>query len=41
MLDLELARTLMMSGPALPEGPDGAPMLELTGISGEEALSEI
>ncbi|MBP0593854.1 type VI secretion system tip protein VgrG [Paraburkholderia sp. LEh10] len=41
MLDFVKPRTLTMSGPALPEGPGGESMLELKGISGDEALSEI
>ncbi|QCP54370.1 type VI secretion system tip protein VgrG [Trinickia violacea] len=41
MLDFAKPRTLTMSGPALPDGPDGEPMLELKGIIGEEALSEM
>lgn len=41
MLDFTQPRTLTMSGPALPDGPDGLPMLELKGIDGGEALSEL
>ncbi|MEM5343156.1 type VI secretion system Vgr family protein [Paraburkholderia azotifigens] len=41
MLDVTETRTLTISGPALPEGPGGVPMLQLRCIDGGEALSEI
>ncbi len=41
MLDLVKPRTLTMNGPALPTGPFGETALELKGITGDEALSDI
>ncbi|MFM0738149.1 type VI secretion system tip protein TssI/VgrG [Paraburkholderia xenovorans] len=41
MLTFVKNRTITMSGPALPVSSIGEPSLELTGISGEETLSEI
>ena len=34
-------RTFALSGPCLPTSSDGSPLLELSGISGEEQLSQI
>jgi type VI secretion system secreted protein VgrG len=41
MLNFLTARTLSVSGPALPQFPDGSPALQLAALRGEEKLSSL
>ncbi|BCF91893.1 type VI secretion system Vgr family protein [Paraburkholderia largidicola] len=41
MLNFLTARTLSVSGPALPQFPDGSPVLQLAALRGEEKLSSL